>query len=527
MRDKIIVVAGLAFGDEGKGSYTDFLTKEYDIKTLVRYAGGNQSNRTVTLPNGKQLEFSQLSSGMVNPDTHTYITKNVIVSLDNLIEEINDLAKITNENPIKILDRIHINKDCVCVTPYHKLINHLNEIIAGSERRGSVGLGASEARYLNDTFNISIKFSDLIYSKNKYRNFRDLYDFAARLFEEVNDKVMNKLPENIAYLIQEEAMNLLNEKTLNLIIRRETNIALALSKTIFDSDEEIVLTKDKVMFEGSLGLLIDKDYGLKPNTSLCDTSNSYPKKIISRDDAIYYGIIRSYYQRHGRGVFPTESRFLRKQLSSDKGDAGYWNGRVRYGWVDSVLYRYSIKVADVDEVLVSSLDALSNIKEIKICDYYFYNGLIDENDFFKWSVCFQGPEDPKYEGSFKLFLKLLYGSRTPSIAPIPKSDSLKPTAFAISAVSVFVHFICGSKLLVEWISLTKAKTSAQTELAVGISPAPGPVNITWLTGCAFITTEFVTLLICASGCSFETNIGWTLTSNLFPTSWAKAISLIL
>lgn len=378
MRDKIIVVAGLAFGDEGKGSYTDFLTKEYDIKTLVRYAGGNQSNRTVTLPNGKQLEFSQLSSGMVNPDTHTYITKNVIVSLDNLIEEINDLAKLTDENPIKILDRVHINKDCVCVTPYHKLINHLNEIIAGSERRGSVGLGASEARYLNDTFNISIKFSDLIYSKNKYRNFKDLYDFAARLFEEVNDKVMNKLPENIAYLIQEEAMNLLNEKALNLIIRRETNIALALSKTIFDSDEEIVLTKDKVMFEGSLGLLIDKDYGLKPNTSLCDTSNSYPKKIISRDDAIYYGIIRSYYQRHGRGVFPTESRFLRKQLSSDKGDAGYWNGRVRYGWFDSVLYRYSIKVAEVDEVLVSSLDALSNIKEIKICDYYFYNGLIDD-----------------------------------------------------------------------------------------------------------------------------------------------------
>lgn len=378
MRDKIIVVAGLAFGDEGKGSYTDFLTKEYDIKTLVRYAGGNQSNRTVTLPNGKQLEFSQLSSGMVNPDTHTYITKNVIVSLDNLIEEINDLAKLTDENPIKILDRVHINKDCVCVTPYHKLINHLNEIIAGSERRGSVGLGASEARYLNDTFNISIKFSDLIYSKNKYRNFRDLYDFAARLFEEVNDKVMNKLPENIAYLIQEEAMNLLNEKALNLIIRRETNIALALSKTIFDSDEEIVLTKEKVMFEGSLGLLIDKDYGLKPNTSLCDTSNSYPKKIISRDDAIYYGIIRSYYQRHGRGVFPTESRFLRKQFSSDKGDAGYWNGRVRYGWFDSVLYRYSIKVAEVDEVLVSSLDALSNIKEIKICDYYFYNGLIDD-----------------------------------------------------------------------------------------------------------------------------------------------------
>ena len=27
-------------------------------------------------------------------------------------------------------------------------------------------------------------------------------------------------------------------------------------------------------------------------------------------------------------------------------------------------------------------------------------GLIDENNFFKWSVCFQGPDDTLYEGGF-------------------------------------------------------------------------------------------------------------------------------
>ena len=37
---------------------------------------------------------------------------------------------------------------------------------------------------------------------------------------------------------------------------------------------------------------------------------------------------------------------------------------------------------------------------MKQTDLGFSVGLIDENDFFKWSVCFTGPEDTVYEGGF-------------------------------------------------------------------------------------------------------------------------------
>ena len=40
------------------------------------------------------------------------------------------------------------------------------------------------------------------------------------------------------------------------------------------------------------------------------------------------------------------------------------------------------------------------IECMKCVDLGFSVGLVDENDFFKWTVCFTGPEDTLYEGGF-------------------------------------------------------------------------------------------------------------------------------
>lgn len=37
---------------------------------------------------------------------------------------------------------------------------------------------------------------------------------------------------------------------------------------------------------------------------------------------------------------------------------------------------------------------------MKSTDLGFSVGLVDENDFYKWTVCFTGPEDTIYEGGF-------------------------------------------------------------------------------------------------------------------------------
>lgn len=47
------------------------------------------------------------------------------------------------------------------------------------------------------------------------------------------------------------------------------------------------------------------------------------------------------------------------------------------------------------EILKKQLFELS-----KSNDLGFSVGLVDENDFFKWSVCFTGTEDTLYEGGF-------------------------------------------------------------------------------------------------------------------------------
>lgn len=56
------------------------------------------------------------------------------------------------------------------------------------------------------------------------------------------------------------------------------------------------------------------------------------------------------------------------------------------------------------EILKKQLYELS-----KNTDHGFSVGLIDENDFFKWSVVFSGTEDTIYEGGFfKAILKFPY-----------------------------------------------------------------------------------------------------------------------
>ena len=44
---KAIIVVDLAFGDCGKGTIVDFLTREYEAHTVVRFNGGPQAAHNV------------------------------------------------------------------------------------------------------------------------------------------------------------------------------------------------------------------------------------------------------------------------------------------------------------------------------------------------------------------------------------------------------------------------------------------------------------------------------------------------
>ena len=66
-----ILTVDLGFGDAGKGSIVDFLTREHNAHTVIRYNGGAQAGHRVVTDDGREHVFAQFGSGtLAGADTH-------------------------------------------------------------------------------------------------------------------------------------------------------------------------------------------------------------------------------------------------------------------------------------------------------------------------------------------------------------------------------------------------------------------------------------------------------------------------
>ena len=369
------IVNGVLFGDEGKGTVCDYLTDKNNCTENVRYNGGCQASHTVIV-DGIKHKFSQLGSSLLNKDTRTYLSDNTIVNPFNLVSEAKVLSNSTNENIQSILSRIYIDKGSRIVTPYHALINKLREM-SSKDRTGSVGTGVSEVNKIKEKIGIEIKTSDLI-NGNYENKLLELFDYTSRYLEE-RRKLIN--PELFEKTINEKDIYYLtNPRNREYIIRCYNNIIQSGLFNYVSSIDEFH-RDGNVLFEGSQGLLLDREYGIKPNTTSLDTTNHYgvelAKQINCNVNTI--GCIGAINSRHGMGVIPTFDKRLQNKIHDENQDATYFQGKPRYGWFDCVLARYSLKFNPNTELFMSQLDRLKGFKTIKICNGYKYNGIIDED----------------------------------------------------------------------------------------------------------------------------------------------------
>jgi adenylosuccinate synthase len=88
------------------------------------------------------------------------------------------------------------------------------------------------------------------------------------------------------------------------------------------------------------------------------------------------GIAKAYSTRVGSGPFPTELSDATGQLLGDRGhEFGTVTGRRRRcGWFDAVLVRQAVKVAGIHGLVVTKLDVLDGLAELKICVGYKVGG---------------------------------------------------------------------------------------------------------------------------------------------------------
>ena len=390
------ILCGMQFGDEGKGTFVDYLAHEQNIDCIVRYNGGSQASHTVITPSRKIHKFSQLGSGMFLKKCHTYLTENMVINLDNLIYEIEVFSDTTGIPATEVIERIHIHENCFIVTPYHKLINKLRELSQGNNRRGTVGTGVSEVRYLlslekNFPYELAlgVQVKDIYnpYGRNiLIAKIKALYEYVSEFYNNNKDEIWKNVPKEIKESLNREVSVLLKNNAYYGIAAdyierfRQYSGDFDLSKCLYNT-YELSLRKDckSAIFEGSQGLLIDASYGIKPNTTFLDTTNNFALDIsYYRDNIKKIGIVKAFQSRHGLGVFPTESSEVSSKICDDNQQESFWNGKIRFGWFDAILFRYAQKINKVDELYLSSLDKLDCFETINVCNEYIYTGVVDD-----------------------------------------------------------------------------------------------------------------------------------------------------
>ena len=130
---------------------------------------------------------------------------------------------------------------------------------------------------------------------------------------------------------------------------------------------------------GAQGALLDIDHGTYPFvTSSSATAGGAVIGTGVGPTAIgtVIGVTKAYVTRVGEGPFPTEDHTAAGEDLRERGhEFGAVTGRPRRcGWLDLPLLRYSNMINGTEWLVVTKLDVLDTLAEIKVCTHYRIDG---------------------------------------------------------------------------------------------------------------------------------------------------------
>jgi adenylosuccinate synthase len=135
--------------------------------------------------------------------------------------------------------------------------------------------------------------------------------------------------------------------------------------------------RKNILFEGAQGTMLDVDHGTYPfvtssNTVSANASigSGVPMFAITR----VVGVVKAYTTRVGNGPFPTEEKSSIGDFLREKGgEYGATTGRPRRcGWIDLVSLKRAIMLNGIDRIVITKLDVLNELENIKVCVAYKY-----------------------------------------------------------------------------------------------------------------------------------------------------------
>jgi adenylosuccinate synthase len=347
-----ILVAGLGFGDEGKGSTCDAIVRRTNASLVIRYNGGAQAGHNVTDDLGHSHTFSQFGSGTL-AGAHTHLSRFALLDPPALANEADHLEELGIIDPFSLLS---INPDAPLITPYHVALNQLRELSRGELRHGSCGRGigelASDVQNGEDHLTAGLLWYG---GSSSIAPFLLASRIRDRLCAEAKKLVLERSQAVIKNLLALEAdpSSWLSAYQARIASR---HVRIESTRDVLRSERS-----STIVFEGAQGMLLDQTHGFHPHTTWSDITfaNAYTllQEADRLEDVFRLGVLRTFSTRHGAGPFPTESSALAALAADDHNKTEVWQGRFRVGHLDLRLARYAVDViGGVDGLSLTHVD---------------------------------------------------------------------------------------------------------------------------------------------------------------------------
>ena len=350
-------IVGANWGDEGKGKITDMLAEKSDI--IIRFQGGANAGHTIINEYGK-FALHSLPSGIFYPHTTNIIGNGVALNIRSFTEEVNALrSRNVPEPKIVVSDRAQV------VMPYHILFDEYEEERLGGKAFGSTKSGIApfySDKYAKIGFQLNELFDDELL-KSRLENVCTIKNV---ILEHLYHKPLLKVDELYAEMLSQREM----------IAPFVGDTAEVINAALKDGKE--------VLLEGQLGTLKDTDFGIYPFVTSSNTLAGYGcvgASIPPTEIKSVVAVTKAYSSAVGGGAFVTElfgeEADTLRHLGGDKGEYGATTGRPRrVGWFDAVATAYGCRMQGASEAVLTAVDVLGYLDEIKVCVAYDVDGEI-------------------------------------------------------------------------------------------------------------------------------------------------------
>lgn len=348
-----VIILGAQWGDEGKGKVVDMLSERFDI--VARYQGGHNAGHTVYIGDRKFV-LKLIPSGILRPGKRAVIGNGVVVDPGALLQEIDALEAAG----VKVAGQLFVSNRAHVIFPFHQMLEKVSEGRTGRVAIGTTSRGIGPC-YEDKIGRRGIRMADLL----DRDHFRALYDALAE--DKATMARAFGIEDAIDYAKVRDEYERFAERVRPMVCDAASLLNAAIA------------AGERVLFEGAQGTMLDVDFGTYPFVTSSSAAAGGASTGAGVPPTRIHGIVgvsKAYITRVGGGPFPTEAKDAAGEFIRKAGNEfGAVTGRPRRcGWFDVPLLRYTAMVNGFDSLVVTKLDVLDELDEIKVCTAYRRNG---------------------------------------------------------------------------------------------------------------------------------------------------------